>query len=153
MSAAKSRKGAAVLLSVLAVLSARAEVLRILDFEDRNERFEARACDGCSAAFSTNFATSGSSSLRLHSRSWQSKADKCTKATFPVDADFSRFDRIAFDVRLDHVKGCGGTITFSGGSFIQLRHDNAANSVFGDGHAAGSVAGRQKKDDFVVVAG
>ena len=120
MSAAKSRKGAAVLLAVFAALSARAEVLRILDFEDRNERFEARACDGCSAAFSTNFATSGSSSLRLHSRSWQSKADKCTKATFPVDADFSRFDRIAFDVRLDHVKGCGGTITFSGGSFNEI---------------------------------
>ena len=25
---------------------------------------------------------------------------------------------------------------FSGGSFIQLRHDNAGNTVFGDGHAA-----------------
>ena len=108
--------GAAVLIAVFAAFSARAEVRRILDFEDPGAKFEARASDGCSAAFSTNFATSGSSSLRLHSSRWQSKADKCTRATFPVDADFSRFDRIAFDVRLDYVKGGGGTITFAGGS-------------------------------------
>lgn len=96
--------------------SAQAARLALLDFESPVPEMEARAGEGCHVLISTNFATSGRSSLMLHSSPWRSKADKCTSAKFPVSADFSGYRYISFDSKLVYHEGLSGTVTLTGGN-------------------------------------